>query len=89
MNNSDRGGDPLPRRSFLRQAGLTMLVGAGLVASGAAVTPAHAAQRTCCRDSTCAFCPGTKVRYRCQGCGEPDYCVCRDPMGSCYDELCP
>lgn len=79
----------LARRSFLRQTGLTMLAGAGLVAAGAVTTPAAAAQRTCCRDSTCPSCPGTSVRYRCQGCGAGSFCTCSQPQGSCYTTICP
>src|SRR5437773_861095 len=67
------------RRSFLRLLGTTVAAGIGL-----ALLPLQAAAApcsTCCKDSSCQFCSGTPVRYRCQ---PGNCCICHADVGTCF-----
>lgn len=79
------------RRGFLRQAASVLGTGIGIALIPAAAN-AEDHRRDgvrCCKDSTCAFCPGDAKRYRCTNrCTGQVFCGCFTGHGECFSGAC-
>lgn len=83
----------VPRRWFLRQLGALFGLGAGVLLFQTQPAQATPITYSCCRDSTCPYCPGDhSVRYKCipsTGCSGSRFCTCAsDSMAPCYSIAC-
>ena len=88
--NTEPPASPTTRRRFLGQAAALVGVGAGALLLDSEPATGAPPKYTCCRDSSCEFCPGERIRYRCTGvgCSPSNSCQCFLDKPNCFTVAC-